>query len=134
MSRTLTLEMDAFGVKAFGELADREGGSPSRALRMAARYYLADSEDGRSAWRVPNFAHEIEPECRQAGVQVEVDDATWDALDREARRQRVAIGALAAHAVLYFLADSDSGRVAKRIGESVSERRPHDEPGSVIDG
>jgi hypothetical protein len=124
MSRTLTLEMDAFGVRAFTELADREGDSPSRALRIAAQYYLADSEDGRTAWRVPSFADDGEPERRHAGVEVEVDDATWDALDREARRQTVAIGALAAHAVLYFLADSDSGRVAQRISDSVSKRRP----------
>lgn len=123
MSRSLMLEMDEFGVKALTELADRQGGSASRALGIAARYYLADSEDGLPAWRVPGFADDGEPERRHVGVRVDVDDETWSALDREARRQRVAIGALAAHAVLYFMADMDSGRLAKRMGDSVSERR-----------
>ena len=124
MSRELTLEMDAFGVQAFTDLADREGGSTSRALRMAARYYLGDSENERPAWRVPNWAHEDESKRRYPGIRVELDEPTWSALVREARRQRVAIGALASHAVLYFIADLDSGRVAQRIGDSVSERFP----------
>jgi DNA-binding transcriptional LysR family regulator len=122
MSRSVTLEMDAFGVEAFTELAERQGGSASGLLRMAAHYYLADSDDGRPAWQVPSFAHEAAPEPRRAGVQVEVDDETWDALVEEARRQGVDVGVLAAHAVLYFMADVDSGRVAQRMGDSVTER------------
>jgi hypothetical protein len=123
MSRSLTLEMDEFGLEAFTELAERQGGSASRVARMAAQYYLGDSDDERPAWRVPSFAHEVEPERRRAGVRVELDDATWDALVQEARRQGVDVGVLAVHAVLYFIADVDSGRVARRMGESVPARR-----------
>jgi hypothetical protein len=124
MSRSLTLEMDAFGLEAFAELAERQGGSASRVARMAAQYYLADSDDGRPTWPVPSFAHEVEPERRDAGVRIELDDATWNALVKEAGRQGVDIGVLAAHAVLYFMADVDSGRVAQRVGDSVTEPRP----------
>jgi hypothetical protein len=123
MSRSLTLEMDAFGLETFTELANRQGTSASGLVRIAAHYYLADSDDGRPAWRVPSFAHKVEPERRQDGVRIELDDATWDALVQEARRQGVDIGVLAAHAVLYFMADVDSGRVAQRMGDSVTERR-----------
>jgi hypothetical protein len=121
MSRELTLEMDAFGVQAFTELADREGGSTSRALRIAAHYYLGESDDERPVWLVPNGPDEVRSESRPAGVRVEVDEATWSALVREARRQQVATGALASHAVLYFIADLDSGRVAQRLGDSLSD-------------
>jgi hypothetical protein len=118
MSRELTLEMDGFGVQAFTELAEREGGSTSRALRMAVHYYLGDSENERPVWRVPD-SPDGGTESRPAGVRVEVDEATWSALVREARRQRVEPGTLASHAVLYFIADRDSGRVAQRIGDSL---------------
>lgn len=124
MSRTLTLEMDAFGLEAFTELAERHGGSASRVARMAAHYYLADSDDGPPAWRVPSFGPGSEPERRRTSIPVELDDSTWEALLQEARSQGVDISALAAHAVLYFMADVDSGRVAKRMDDSVAERRP----------
>jgi hypothetical protein len=122
MARSLTLEMDEFGFEAFTELAERQGGSASRVVTMAAQYYLADSDDERPAWRVPSFAHKVEPERRRAGVRIELDDATWDALVQEAGRQEVDICVLAAHAVLYFIADVDSGRVAQRMGDFVAER------------
>jgi hypothetical protein len=124
MSRTLTLEMDAFGLEALTELAGRHGGSASHVARMAAHYYLADSRDERPAWPVPSLPHSGEAERRQPGVPVELDDATWDALVEEARSQGVDIGTLTAHAVLYFMADVNSGRVAQRMDESVAEQRP----------
>jgi hypothetical protein len=118
MSRDVTLKMDPFGAKAFGELAKRHGGSTSRVLRMAAHYYLADSDDERLGWRVPSLAEEG-ADRRRVAVQVQLDDATWTALAREARRQRVAVGTLATHAVLYFIADVDNGRLAQRMGETL---------------
>ena len=123
MARSLTVEMDQFGLQAFTELAERQGGSASRVVRMAAHYYLGDSEEGRPAWRVPSFAQDADAERRRAGLRVELDDATWDSLLQEAQRQGVDIGVLAAHAVLYFIADVDSGRVAQRMGDSVGEQR-----------
>ena len=123
MARSLTLEMDEFGLDALADLAERQGGSASRVVTMAAQYYLGDSDRERPAWRVPSFAHKAEPERHCKAVEVELDDATWDALVQEARRQKVDICVLTAHAVLYFIADVDSGRVAQRMGDSVAERR-----------
>ena len=114
--------MDEFGLEALTELAELQGGSASRVARLAAHYYLADSDDERPAWRVPSFADKVEPQRRRAGVRVELDDATWEALVQEARRQGVDICVLATHAVLYFMVDVDSGRVAQRMGESVTKR------------
>jgi hypothetical protein len=122
MSRSLTLEMDAFGSEEFAEFAERQGGSVSSVAMLAARYYLADSDDRQPAWRVPSSAPGVERERPHAGVKVEVDDATWNALLQEARRQGVDICVLAAHAVLYFMTDVDSGRVARRMADVVAER------------
>jgi hypothetical protein len=124
MPRSLTLKMDEFGLQTFAELAERQGASASRVATVAAHYYLADSDDGRPDWRVPSFFSRVEPQRRGAGLRVELADPTWNALVQEARRQGVDICVLAAHAVLYFIADVDSGRVAQRMGDYVTERRP----------
>ena len=124
MSRSLTLAMDAFGSEALADFAQRQGGSASRVATVAARYYLADPDDDHPGWPVPSSARTAEQERQHGGVPVvEVDESTWSALLLEARRQGVDIGVLAAHAVLYFMADVDSGRVAERIADAVAERR-----------
>jgi hypothetical protein len=122
-SRTVTLELAEFGMEAFAEFAKRQGASASRVAAMAARYYLADSDDKHPAWRVPSSTQKVAPERGHAGVRVELDGTTWDALLSEARRQSVDIGVLAAHAVLYFMTDVDSGRAAARMAAAMSGRR-----------
>ena len=123
-SRSLTLELDEFGVEAFADFARRQGGSLSRVATLAARYYLADADRGEPAWRVPSAARIKTERRKQPAVQVEVDGATWDALLEEARRQGVDIGVLSAHAILYFMSDVHSGRVAQRVADAVAELRP----------
>jgi hypothetical protein len=122
-SQTVTLELDEFGAEEFADFARRQGASTSRVAAMAARYFLADAGDEQSAWRVPGFAHKVASELGHGGVRVELDGATWDALLLEARRQGVEIGVLAAHAVLYFMTDVHSGRVAARLAQAIAERR-----------
>jgi hypothetical protein len=122
-SHTLTLELDEFGAEAFADFAQRQGASTSRMAAMAARYFLADAGNEQAVWRVPGSARRVASELGHAGVRVEVDGATRDALLLEARRQGVDIGVLAAHAVLYFMADVRSGRVAARLVQATGERR-----------
>jgi hypothetical protein len=122
-SRTLTFDLDEFGMEAFADFARRQGGSLSRVATLAARYYLADADRGEPAWRVPSAAR-LRPEARQQpGVRVEIDAATWGALREEARRQRVDVGVLSAYAILYFMSDVHSGRVAQRVADAVDEPR-----------
>ena len=54
-------------------------------------------------------------------VKVRLDGETWQALQVEAERQDVSAADLTRHAVLYFLADLDSGRVADRLGTALKE-------------
>jgi len=108
----LILYLDSFGRLALDRLATRGGDSRGGAVRTAAHYYLADCEAGRPAWPVPSFASTAE--CLP-GVRVRLDEATRRALSEEADRQGVRAGTLAAHALLYFVADLDSGRLADRF-------------------
>jgi hypothetical protein len=49
----------------------------------------------------------------------------WEAIDEEATREGLAIEELIAFSVLYYLADIDSDRIARRISRSPYPR-PHD--------
>lgn len=110
--------MDAFGARALREYASGCGGSVSDVLRVAARYYLADAEGGRMVWRVPRISGQPGGDSR--GVDLEIDDETWQALEDEAHRQGIEFGPLAEHAILYFIADWDSGRLAERLRRSLN--------------
>jgi hypothetical protein len=113
------LDFDSFGRRTLDHLATRRGGSRDVAVRTAALHYMADREAERAAWGVPSFAAAVQ---HRTGVPVEVDESTRGALTEEANRQGVTPGTLAAHAVLYYAADLDSGRLAGRL-----ERAVHDE-------
>jgi hypothetical protein len=52
-------------------------------------------------------------------LNVELDDETWRALAVEADRQGVLPEVLCVHALLYFVADVDSGRLAERLGHAL---------------
>ena len=106
------LQLDDFGKEAL-EAQMRGGSSPDAVIRAAARYYLADRDRGRIAWRVPRFTRL--GGSNVAETEVELDDDTMEALEEEARRQGIPSGRLAEHALLYFVADLDSGRAAPRV-------------------
>ena len=109
MSRDVTLHLDEFGQQALKRFAWRRRGSEAAAVRTACLYYLADREAARPAWPVPSFAAGAQ---QSRSLDIELDDETWRGMTEEAHRQGVAVETLAVHAVLYFLADLDSGRLA----------------------
>jgi hypothetical protein len=116
MTRDVTLHVDDFGQHALARFARRGDGSMARAVRMASMYYLNDRDAGRPAWHVPPFA----ADSRAGGsLRVELDDATWTALSEEADRQGVPTDFLTLHALLYFLADIESGRVAALLEDAI---------------
>ena len=114
MSSTVSLHLTPFGAQSLDSLA--RNGAPSKAstLRTAVLYYLSERDSGRAAWRVPR--HSVDnAERDRALVEVELDGRTWSELADEAARQQVASAELAAHALLYFLADIHSGRVSATL-------------------
>jgi hypothetical protein len=48
-------------------------------------------------------------------VTLRMDDFAWEAIRHESTRQGVSEEELIAYAVLYYLADVDSGRIVRRI-------------------
>ena len=112
------LRFDDFARRALIRIKGGGGDSTAAAIRTASLYYLADRALDRPAWRVPRFQRSDE-EARS--VRVRLDEATWQAMSNEAARQGVSMDALAVHAVLYYLADLNSGRVAGRLEAILGE-------------
>jgi hypothetical protein len=125
MTRDVTLHVDEFGRHALERFARRSDGSMATAVRMASVYYLNDRDSRRPSWEVPRLALDSEPSGR---LQVELDDATWGALSEEADRQGVRTDLLAMHALLYFLADIDSGRVTALLEDALENTDDGDFP------
>lgn len=112
----MTLRLDSFGRRALSDFTEESSDSPSAVVRTASLYYLADRDSGRPAWRVPPFMREPP---KVDGFDVDLDDDTFAALRREASGQGVEPARLAEHALLYYLADLDGGRLAERVGGAV---------------
>jgi hypothetical protein len=115
----LTLELDEFGREALAAQM-RSGSSREALIRTAARYYLADRDSGRVSWRPPRFIWKQAWPAR-AVTEVQFDEETCEALEAEAGRHDLPAGRLAEHALLYFLADLDSGRAPTRLREALEE-------------
>ena len=116
---SVTLELDDFGKQAL-EAQVRSGSSRDAFIRTAARYYLADRGSGRVSWQPPRYLRK-DARRAQAVTEVELDEETMEALEEEARRQGMPAGRLAEHALLYYIADLDSGRAAARVRDALED-------------
>jgi hypothetical protein len=116
-NRAVTLAFDEFARASLEEQAGSDGLRTDDLVRMAVTYYLGDLSAGRFVRRVPRFAAHAAP-VRRLEVRVELPAGDWKALDGEAIRQAVPVARLIEHAVIYYLADLESGRVAARIVEN----------------
>jgi hypothetical protein len=117
MQKTVILRLDRFGQEALEEFLRDTGTSRDLAVRTAVAYYLGDSASGRVAWRVPELARSA-TFSRQ--IEVELDGELHRKLAEEAGRQDVEPELLAAHALVYYLTDVDTGRAAARLGDAIS--------------
>jgi hypothetical protein len=61
-------------------------------------------------------------------VTLTLEGFAWDSLDEEAAREGITTEELITFSVLYYLADVDSGRIARRITRSPYPRRSSREP------
>jgi hypothetical protein len=116
MMKSVIVRLDGFGQEALDEHLRGTGGSEADALDVAVRYYLGDAGSGRVAWRVPRKTTRPDPADE---IELELDDELHGELRRESRRQHVSPDLLAMHALMYYLADLDSGRAAARLGDAI---------------
>jgi hypothetical protein len=117
MMKSVHVRLDRFGKEALQEHLSGSGESEAQALDAAVRYYLGDAESGRLAWRVPGSYAQRDPDEE---LELELDDDLHEELRRESRRQRVTPDVLAMHALMYYLADLDSGRAAARLDDAIN--------------
>ena len=116
LQRLLLLSLEEFGASALAEQAERYSVTPAQLGRHAVRYYLSERDSGRMALRVPRFTQGA---ARDPALELklDLDPDSWRELDEEAQRQKVSVERLLEHAMLYFLADLDAGRVERRMLE-----------------
>jgi hypothetical protein len=121
---SVTLEMGEFARATLEDGARSYALSPEELVGHAVRYYLGDRRSGRSSYPVPgSFVHLHDAPLERIGLDLELDAGTWRQLDSECRRQDVACEQLVAHAVLYLIADLDSGRAAHRLVSDAADAR-----------
>jgi hypothetical protein len=117
MPRTVEMKMGDFALGSIGE-PSADGSTLSRSLVQAIRYYLTDRDSERAGWSYPSFLPE-DGYGPDREVQLTVENAIWEEFAAEAERQGVSADQLLQHAVLYFVADRDAGRLAQRIAEDL---------------
>ncbi len=66
----------------------------------------------------PAFQRHQESQSGTRTLELQLDAFAWSAIEQEAAEQGVSVRELATFALLYYLADIDSGRVARRIPDS----------------
>lgn len=124
MQRIVNVALGGFSLDSLGGASAREPATIAASLMQVVRYYLTDQGSARLGWPCPSFFEGDGRAGRTVEMEISVDDAVWDSLSREARRQGVSTDRLLQHAVLYFAGDRDSGRLTQRIVEGLGKSRP----------
>jgi hypothetical protein len=117
MMKSVIVRLDRFGQEALEEHVRATGESEADALDVAVRYYLGDAESGRMAWKAPRKLMRADP---AEEIELELGDDLHEQLRQESRRQHVSPDLLAMHALMYYLADFDSGRATARLGDAMN--------------
>jgi hypothetical protein len=110
----VAIPLEGFALECAHRCAHEHELSLPDLLALAARYYLDDAGSGRAARSLPN---RLRPAGERGGdgYELELPASQWAGLESEAHAEGVDLGTLLEHAVLYLVADLNSGRVAARI-------------------
>lgn len=121
MRRTVAVAVGNFGLESLGGAFTQDSAKLARSLIQAIRYYLADQGSERAGWTYPGFRRD-DWSGTTVEVKIEIEDGIWATFSQEADRQGVTTDQLLQHAVLYFAADRDGGRLAQRIAKVLGSR------------
>jgi hypothetical protein len=119
MGRRLTLRLGPFEREALDRYGNSQRVSAVQVIRTAVLYYLRERDSDRLEWRMPELARAQPGGATAVELEVEVDEETWRSLVEEAAAQSTDSETLARHALLFFLADVDSGRIAGKLARVV---------------
>jgi len=114
----VTLALEPFARETL-ERYEKAGYTPHSLLRSAVAYYLSEDAEDRPAWRVPHFLEGQPAKGRRS--RFDVDYGTWRALVDAAAAQEVSLESLARHALLFYVADLERGRVAKALERTLAD-------------
>jgi hypothetical protein len=119
VGRTLTLRLAPFEREAVEAYEASERVPPERVVQTAVLYYLRQQDSKRATWPVPELGRlEPDPEVQ---LEAEISDDVARGLDEQAAAQGVDPEPLARHALLFFLADVDSGEVARALDRTLRD-------------
>jgi hypothetical protein len=107
------VRLGAFARSSLEELAAKRGIGVWPLLRHAVAYYLADGDCGRHGWQPPRFRSDDRGGTTE--LELPLPRKEWEVLADVASRRGLDLDHLIEHALLYYLADLESGRVAARI-------------------
>lgn len=117
----LAVPLGDFSVAAL-EAASGEICSLESVTRHALYYYLADRDSHRPGWPYPSFRRVADAAGPpEVVLSLRVERAAWERFAAEAADQQVGPEQLLRHAVLYFAADVDAGRVARQLLDELAE-------------
>lgn len=118
MKRSVSVDMRALALQALSNGSGEIGGPPpAAAVDQAVRCYLGDRDRGGVGWACPTFLPEDANGGGPEPLSITLEDSLWAALEQEAETQGVSSERLLEHAILYFAAELDAGRITRRIGE-----------------
>jgi hypothetical protein len=116
--RSVTVTLGAIANKILAVEMVTRGHSSSMSAERAIRVYLRDKDSAEPGWAYPPFLRARRP-VDAVQMHLDLDAELWEALSHEAIDQDVTVQQLLEHAVLYFAAEDNAGRVTERIIEDL---------------
>jgi hypothetical protein len=120
VKRSVTVSLGRLASQAIGGGASNRDDQMSSRASRAIRCYLSARGSGAAGWSYPSF---LDEHRGGEGIRLElrIEDGLWRSLEEEAERQHISAPQMLEHAVLYFAAEVDAGRVAERILDELDE-------------
>jgi hypothetical protein len=110
----MSVSLGVFARKALAEEETREETPISASVVRAVRCYLNDKGLARPGWKFPSFLRDKGP-SEEVKLELNIDEELWHTLEEEARSQGVSVRQMLEHAVIYFAAELNAGRVTQRL-------------------
>ncbi len=98
-----------------------DGKTASEELLRAIRLYLRDKAAGGPAWAYPPFLNDERRAGETVELELSLDESLWRDFEGEAASQEVVAERLLEHAIFYYAAELDAGRVTARILAELDE-------------
>ena len=121
MKRSVKVALGAFASKVLAVEGKNGGQSVPASAEQAIRCYLNDKTSGGPGWSYPAFLRGRAPH-EEVELELSVDDSLWRSLEEEAEDQDVSPQQMLEHAVIYFAAEVDAGRMTERILDDLDDR------------